>query len=128
MTVDTEAVTRPTRETLLQEAEDRALELWERRFDFVNAILVAGICHGDLELENVEFDGVAGKQFSLALRRANNCSGQINTYIGLALKLGVPVKGLEADGSFGPKWGEVVGLCKNPQRRTNLYEDIERVG
>ena len=30
----------------------------------------------------------------------------------MALKLGVPLEGLAADGEFGGKWDEVVALCK----------------
>jgi hypothetical protein len=85
---------------------------WPRRAEFVNMLLAMGIAYGDIRLRDVVFDGIAGNLFDKAIRKARNSDMQCNEYVGVALKLGVPIEGLVADGTFGEKWEEVVALCK----------------
>ena len=85
--------------------------VWPRRAEFVNMVIAMGVVRGGVVLGDVEYDGIAGKQFDIAV--ANVEAGrEANYHIGTALKLGVPVEGLEADGVFRDKWSEVVTLCK----------------
>ncbi len=89
-------------------------EKWPQRELFVNFVLLLGLAWEDLLLEEVEFDGVAGVQFDKVLGSCAEdewCENR-KDLIRLALKLEVPVEGLEADGEFGPEWAEVVALCK----------------
>lgn len=86
---------------------------WPRRAEFVNMVLAWAVAYGYVDLDNVEFDGVAGKNFDTAIRHDALNSSDINEVITFAIKLGVPVEGLVADGEFGAKWAEVVALAKS---------------
>ncbi len=85
---------------------------WSRRGEFVNLVLAIACGWGNVAFEETEFDGVAGEQFDRAVDPKLCEEEQCNDYIRIALQLGVPVEGLEADGEFGPKWAEVVALAK----------------
>lgn len=89
------------------------LEKWPGRRMFVDMVLWNGVANGDVDMDDVQFDGVAGSNFDKAVRAAKEAGeGDRDLLINLALKLRVPVYGLEADGNFGAKWAEVVALCK----------------
>ena len=81
------------------------------RGEFVNMVLAWGLASGAIALEELRFDGVAGSHFYKALAHAT-MAFERNDLITMALQLGAPVEGLEADGTFGEKWAEVVALCK----------------
>jgi len=92
---------------------------WPRRAEFVNAVLLLGASYGgSVKWKSVILDGVAGKQFDKALEDANDSGfpDQRYDFVKIALKMGVPIKGLKADGTFGHKWAEVVKLCKAGQK------------
>jgi hypothetical protein len=85
---------------------------WANRELFVNCLLSVAVSYADLDWDDTELDGVAGNQFDEAIKGASESRDQRNEYIKLAIKLGVPVEGLKADGEFGDKWNQVVELCK----------------
>lgn len=86
---------------------------WPRRGEFVNMVLAWAVGTGDVNMDEVQFDGVAGGQFDKAIDVNDDDDGFAqNDLITMALQLGVPVEGLEPDGTLGAKWQEVVKLCK----------------
>ncbi len=89
---------------------------WKRSAYFVSAVLILSASRGDLEWDQIKLvDEVPEKKFRLfllAVERASRYPGQCDDFINAALVFGVPVEGLKPDGKFGPKWAQVVALCK----------------
>ena len=92
-------------------------EVWARKGEFINSILVLAVSFGDLQFEEVELNGVAGPMFDKAVEAATQDTAdddQRDDYIKAALLYGAPVEDLAPDGTFGEEWEKVVALCKEP--------------
>jgi len=86
---------------------------WERKGEFINMVLAAGIFEGTLDPNDVVFNGVAGEQFEQVAALVK--PARLVEYIVVAIKLGAPILERNVVLDSSAKWAEVVALCKEEQ-------------